>query len=204
MKNRLLKYIILLFCAVITASSLHAQGFFFNCARDTTISGCGTTSCFTLQHTIPDIHANTGAYTVNPVRSYSNPCFPIYTQPNGTGTSAGFIQDDTYTAQINIGFPFYFYGSVYNRLVASTNGYFCFDNAFGAGFFSHFGILNDGAGGLSPYSGTPQNLPSALYDKAIIMGPYHDLNPGLTTSPTQRIQYTVVGKAPHRKWILSY
>ena len=72
MKNRLLKYSILLLCAVISAHSLHAQAFSFNCTRDTTINGCGATSCFTLQHIIPDIHANTGAYTVNPIPSYSS------------------------------------------------------------------------------------------------------------------------------------
>jgi gliding motility-associated-like protein len=48
------------------------------------------------------------------------------------------------------------------------------------------------------------NLPSTTYDRALIMGPYHDLDPGVTTSPTMRINYTVWGTAPNRRWILSF
>ncbi|OSZ80766.1 hypothetical protein CAP36_05845 [Chitinophagaceae bacterium IBVUCB2] len=202
MKNRLLKYIILLFCAVITASSSHAQSFSFNCARDTTISGCGTTSCFTLQHIIPDIHANTGAYTVNPIPRYSSSCFPIYTPPNGPGTSAGFTDDDVYSAPLDIGFPFYYYGATYNRVLMSPNGLLCFDLGL-ANIFAHFGILDD-QGNLNADIGPPVNLPSTMYSRAVIMGPYHDLNPIYTTSPTQKIQYTVTGIAPHRRWVASY
>jgi gliding motility-associated-like protein len=95
---------------------------------------------------------------------------------------------------INIGFPFPFFGTTYTQLVASTNGYLSFDIAE-ANQFSHWDIIN----GTSP-----QNLPSTFYDRALIMGPYHDLNPAYTTSPTRKIQYHTVGTAPHRKWILSF
>src|SRR5690606_26681256 len=61
--------------------------------------------------------------------------------------------------------------------------------------FAHWSILN---------GGFPQNLPSTFYDRAIIMGPYHDLDPTAPTSPTQRIQYVTVGTAPHRMWVLSF
>lgn len=202
MKNRLLKYSILLFCAVISALSLHAQAFSFNCTRDTTINGCGTTSCFTLQHIIPDIHANTGAYTVNPIPSYSSSCFPVYTQPNGVGTTAGFADDDVYSAPLDIGFPFYYYGATYNRVLMSPNGLLCFDLGM-ANIFAHFGILDD-QGNLNADIGPPVNLPSTMYSRAVIMGPYHDLNPIYSTSPTQRIQYSIIGTAPHRRWVASY
>ena len=202
MKNRLLKYSILLLCAVISAHSLHAQAFSFNCTRDTTINGCGATSCFTLQHIIPDIHANTGAYTVNPIPSYSSSCFPVYTQPNGVGTSAGFADDDVYSAPLDIGFPFYYYGATYNRVLMSPNGLLCFDLGM-ANIFAHFGMLDD-QGNLNADIGAPVNLPSTMYSRAVIMGPYHDLNPTYITSPTQRIQYSVTGTAPHRRWVASY
>lgn len=202
MKNRLLKYITLLCCAVIIASSLYAQAFSFNCSRDTTVNGCGATSCFTLQHIIPDIHANTGAYTVNPIPSYSGSCFPIYSQPFGAGTSAGFVDDDVYSAPLTIGFPFYYYGATYNQVLMSPNGLLCFDLGL-ANIFAHFGILDD-QGNLNADIGPAVNLPSTMYSRAVIMGPYHDLNPVYTTSPTQRIQYTVTGTAPHRRWVASY
>lgn len=202
MKNRLLKYILLLFCAFNLASTSNGQAFSFNCSRDTVISGCGATSCFTLQHILPDIHANTGAYTVNPIPSYSGTCFPVYTPPNGPGTSAGFADDDVHSAALNIGFPFYFYGATYNQVLMSPNGLLCFDLGL-ANIFAHFGMLDD-QGNLNADIGPAVNLPSTMYSRAVIMGPYHDLNPVYTTSPTQKIQYTVTGVAPHRRWIASY
>ena len=74
-------------------------------------------------------------------------------------------------------------------LIASTNGYISFDVSK-AGAFAHWTIGAD--------------LPSATYDRAMIMGPYHDLDPSVGTSPTQRIQYQTFGVAPHRRWILSF
>lgn len=59
-----------------------------------------------------------------------------------------------------------------------------------AGQFAHYTIPND--------------LPSASYDRAIIMGPYHDLDPSIGSSPTQRIQYQNFGIAPHRRWVFSF
>jgi hypothetical protein len=76
-------------------------------------------------------------------------------------------------------------------------------DASNAGTQTHFGILRDFFG-LSALSGTPENLPSSLYDRALIMGPYHDLNPEEPTSPNRRIQYQAIGVAPHRKWIVSF
>jgi hypothetical protein len=58
-----------------------------------------------------------------------------------------------------------------------------------AGAYSHWSIGSD--------------LPSTTYDKALIMGPYHDLNPNVS-QPTQRCQYQVIGTAPHRRWVLSF
>ncbi|HNL66473.1 MAG TPA: hypothetical protein PKL81_15355, partial [Ferruginibacter sp.] len=57
---------------------------------------------------------------------------------------------------------------------------------------------------MSATTGFPQNLPSALYDAALIMGPYHDLDPSVGTSPTQKIKYDIVGTAPTRQFILSF
>lgn len=175
--------------------------FNFNCKKDTTITGCSVQACFTLQTLIPDIHSSSGAYAVNPATNIVG-CLPQFIDPGGSGTPTSLTIDDRYSSAINIGFPFSFYGTAYNQLVASTNGYVSFDITR-AGLFSHYSMLNSG-GTLSPTTGTPQDIPSTLYDAALIMGPYHDLDPSETTSPNKKIQYHTVGTAPHRKWILSF
>lgn len=180
--------------SIVVSLNLSAQAFSFNCTRDTVVLGCAPGSCITLKGIIPDIRALTTSYTL----SRPNPagtCFPVYVQPNDpAGTSANLTIDDRYSSVINIGFPFYFYGSTYNSLIASTNGFLSFDISK-ANQASHWNIIN---------GGVPQNLPSTFYDRAIIMGPYHDLDPSVFTSPTQRIQFQTVGTTPHRRWILSF
>lgn len=187
----------------IAATSILAQPFTFNCTRDTFIARCAGTSCFTLKALIPDIHAASGTYTVNPIGATPSACFPVYVQPDDPGgTSADLTIDDIYSTPFNIGFPFPFYGTVYNNLIASPNGAVSFDVSK-TGAFAHFGMLYDGTI-LNAALGSPVDLPSTLYDAALIMGPYHDMAPQYATSPNKKIQYQVVGTAPHRKWILSF
>lgn len=165
-----------------------AQSFSFNCTRDTLIPGCGTNVCFTLKGQIPDLHGLSNTYSLNPSSSVTN-CFPVYAQPNDpAGTPSSLSIDDRYSNAINIGFPFYFYGASYNSLVASTNGYLSFDISNANGYAT-WNIGND--------------LPSPAYYRAMIMGPFHDLDPSIS-QPNQRIQYQVFGTAPHRRWILSF
>ena len=172
---------------------LTAQSFSFNCARDTTIAGCSPNPCFTLRTLLPDIKGLTDSYAINPTSAVGG-CFPVYSNPDIPGTPTNLTIDDRYTQPINIGFTFPFFGTYYNDLIASTNGVVSFDLAK-AGLFAHYNIIS---------GGFPQDLPTSFYDRAIIMGVYHDLNPAATTSPWQRIQYTTVGAAPHRRWVLSF
>ena len=173
---------------------VRAQNFSFNCTRDTAILGCSSTACITLKGIIPDLHGLSDSYTINPTSSNTS-CFPVYAQPNDpTGTTANLTVDDTYSGVINIGFPFPFYGTIYNSLIASTNGFLSFDISK-AGQTAHWNIIN---------GGIPQNLPSTFYDRALIMGPYHDIDPSVFTSPSQRVQYQIFGTAPYRKWVLSF
>jgi gliding motility-associated-like protein len=196
--TRFLLLVSVLFCC----SLIHAQNFTFNCTKDTTLNFCNNVQCITLKSVIPDIHGKSTTYTINPTSTIAG-CFPVYSAPNdNTGTPTNLTIDDKYSGVIDIGFPFTFYDSLCTQLVASTNGYVSFDiTKSGAG--SHYQILNN-SGVLSATSGTPLDLPSSLYDKALIMGPYHDLDPSQSTSSTRRIQYTVVGTAPQRRWILSF
>lgn len=197
---RFLVLILLLLSSVFCS----AQGFNFNCTRDTSVIGCAA-SCITLQATVPDLRASTSSYVVNRIDATGS-CFLSPVAPNNTGgASANLIIDDRYSSVIGIGFPFNFYGTNYTQLVISANGFVSFD-VTRANKFSHFGILR--TGGSFPFlaggSGTPEDLPSVLYDKGLIMGPYHDLDPSKTTSPDRKVQYQVLGTAPHRRWVLSY
>lgn len=177
-----------------------AQNFSFACARDTVLTNCSV-SCITLKSKIPDIRSSSATYVVNPLSS-ANGCFFNYINPGLPGTPSNLTTDDRYSAVITLPFTFPFFGNNYNTLVASTNGYLSFDASLAAAF-SHYGILNSG-GFLSATTGSPVDLPSTLYDRALIMGPYHDINPATTTSPTRQIKYDVYGTAPHRRWILSF
>ena len=169
-----------------------------SCIKDTTI-GCD--NCFALTTVIPNIHSLSDNYVVNPLSGSGN-CFRPYVGPQDVGPSTNLGEDDVYTDVINLPFTFPFYGKNYNTLLASTNGYLSFDTSL-AGNFSHYAILNNG-GFLSATAGTGQNLPSALFDKALIMGPYHDIDPFYTTSPDRKIKYNVTGIAPNRRWVLSF
>ena len=166
-----------------------AQGFAFTCSRDTIIPGCNQV-CFTLKGVIPDLHGLSNTYDINPP-SLNPSCFPVYVQPDDpAGTPTSLTIDDRYSSVINLGFNFPFFGTNYTSLIASTNGFLSFDISK-AGQFAH-------------WSAAAGNLPNAGYDRALVMGPYHDLDPSVGTSPTQKIQYQGFGSAPHRRWILSF
>ena len=200
---RMLKFLALSSIAFFAKGFLCAQSFTFNCTRDTAIGRCQGSPCFTLKATIPDIHVSTGAYTVNPIGATPSACFPFYVLPNDpTGDTTTLTLDDIYSNVINIGFPFPFYGNLYNNLIASSNGVVSFDVSK-TGQFAHYGMLRD-INMLSATAGIPEDLPSNLYDAALIMGPYHDLNPEYPTSPTRIVQRKMIGTAPHRKWVLSF
>ena len=194
MRNVLL---LLFFSGVI--NNIEAQGFGFSCTKDTAVS-CSL-NCFTLTANIPDIHSTTSAYTITPLSTTSG-CFTPYVSPELPGMPTNLTQDDKYSSVIDIGFPFPFFGTNYTQLVISTNGYLSFDISL-ANSASHYAILTNGTS-LTATSGTPLDLPSSLYDKALIMGPYHDIDLTKPTSPTKLLKYDVVGTAPHRRWIVSY
>lgn len=95
------------------------------------------------------------------------------------------LSDDQYSGAINIGFPFTYYGVVYNQLLISSNNYISFD-------------LTQ-ANGYSPWSITAA-APSTTLPTNIIMGPYQDINPGLGGT----IEYGIYGTAPNRRFVVRY
>lgn len=193
---------ILFFLLILFAiGETNAQGFSFNCARDTLIPGCPANLCITLKTLIPDPSRQAPTYAVGSSGQLPS-CLLASANPGVPGAPTSLDLDDRYSAVFPIGFPFTFFGTTQSSLVVSSNGYICFDLTK-TGTFSHYGILRSG-GGLSATTGTPENLPSTLYDKGLIMGPYHDIDIGITTSPTRLISYQTSGLAPYRKWILNY
>lgn len=182
------KLLLILYLAIFTA--VKAQNSFnFNCTRDTVLK-CGT-ACFTLKATIPNISSTTEDYIVNPLSKIPGGCYKPYVAAGAAGNPVEIKSDDAYSKAIDINFSFPFYGKIFQKLVASTNGYISFD-IDNANHFSEFEI-NKGT-----------DLPQLLFDRALIMGPYHDIDPSLVNSPTKQIKFDVIGVAPHRKWIISY
>ncbi len=165
------------------------NGFTFSCAKDTTIDGCAN-ACITLKARIPNVKSSTNDYVINPLSSLG--CFRQYVSPATPGTSTNLTVDDTYSSTVNLPFPFPFYddaASPYSSLIISTNGFISFDVSK-AGQYAHWSMASG-------------NVPNTAYDKSLIMGVFHDLDPFYTTSPNQQIKYEVLGIAPHRRFVMS-
>lgn len=193
--------IVLVIMLAMTYQTQAQTTFSFNCPKDTTIFGCAS-GCLVVRSTIPDIRSAASTYVINPIGGAAVGCYQPYVAPDIPGTPTSINSDDTYSSKIQLPFSFPFFGTSYDSIVISGNGYVSFDLTR-AGLFSHYGILSTGTG-LSATSGTPQDLPNTRYDRAVIMGPYHDINIATSTSPNRRIKYETLGVAPHRKWVVSY
>jgi gliding motility-associated-like protein len=178
---------IIIFFLLLTLSKLtEAQVLSFTCPRDT-ILGCNT-PCFTIKSKIPNLRGIADDYTLNDVTAISS-CRP-YDPPQAIGPSTNITADDRYSDVIDLPFQFPFYGTNYNKVIVTGNGYLSFD------------ISN--ATNTCDWNLAPGNLPNTEYDRALICGPWHDIDISITTSPTRQIKYQTVGVAPNRRWVLSY
>lgn len=193
MRSKLLRLIAIIAVANIFPVSLNAQGYSFNCARDTILPGCPPAACFTIETLIPDPQRAANTYAVNAPSSLPS-CLLSQGNPGVPGQPTTLNLDDRYSPVFPIGFPFIFFGTPYNDLIVSSNGYLSFNTAR-TGTFSHWNIIN---------GGTPQDLPSTFYDEALIMGPYHDIDVAVTTSPNRLISYRTSGVSPYRTWTITY
>ncbi|MBC7534799.1 MAG: gliding motility-associated C-terminal domain-containing protein [Ferruginibacter sp.] len=182
-----MKRFLLLFALLCAHVFSKSQNLSYTCPRDTVL-GCNI-ACLTLNARFPDLRALGNNYTFIEASPVSL-CRP-YDPPAVIGPSTNIQNDDRYSSVIPIGFNFPFYGTIYPSLVVSTNGYLSFDISLAT------------AGAAWILTG---NVPSTGYDGALIMGPWHDLDPTPTigTSPTQQIKYNTIGIAPNRKWVLSF
>lgn len=113
----------------------------------------------------------TGAYTVSPI--------PFYPQVAIDPTVLG-LGDDATANDINIGFPFSYFGTNYTKVFISSNG------LIGLGTPSN--------------SYAQQHFPNAADPDNLIALCWTDLNPGAGGT----ITYETVGVAPNRKFIVTY
>ena len=188
-----LRIIVTLCWLLLLNGTSAAQGYSFNCVKDTILPGCPANLCFTLKTLIPDPNRQATTYSVNATSTLPS-CLLGSNNPGIPGSPTTLTIDDRYSPSFPIGFPFFFFGTPFNNLVVSSNGYLSFDASL-AGTTSHWNIIN---------GASPQNLPSTFYDRALIMGPYHDIDVSIGSSPNRLITYKTSGLAPYRSWTLTY
>ena len=159
-----------------------------NCRRSdingTTINLLCNQVCSTLVFQVPHLKATTN-YLVNSI-TY-NPY--AYTTPTGNVPIEIYV-DDTWSQVKNIGFNFCYYGNTFNTLLMGSNSAITFDVSR-AGSGSGYSI---NAGGT---------IPNTSYAPNMIFGPYHDIDPSLS-SANKKIEWRVECVAPNRRFIASY
>lgn len=145
---------------------------------------CGT-SCTSINAKIPHIKQTTGYVVTNPAY------VPFaYTTPTGTVVSSIYV-DDTWSQAISLPFPFCFYGNTFNSLLMGSNSAITFD------------VSRAGNGSGYSISATTGAIPNTAYAPNMIFGPYHDIDPGLS-SANKKIEWRIEGTAPTRRFIASY
>jgi gliding motility-associated-like protein len=145
---------------------------------------CGT-NCTTITAQVPHIKQTNGYVITNP--GY----VPFaYTTPTGNEVTQIYI-DDTWSPVISTGFNFCFYGSFYSSLLMGSNSAITFD------------VSRAGSGSGYSISPTTGAIPNTAYAPSMIFGPYHDINPSLT-SPNKKIEWRVEGTTPNRRFVASY
>lgn len=142
-----------------------------------------------LSYSTNSVNNSTLNYTVSQI-PYELVPYTGTTAINTTGTP---LIDDQVTGAIPIGFTFCFFGNQYNQCYIGSNGWLGFSPGQTIAF-------------------TSQLVPSAnaFVPRNCIMGPWHDLNPGVSTNQcganTQRnyIRYRTEGIAPYRRFVVSW
>lgn len=104
---------------------------------------------------------------------------PINAGPT-TGTNLG-LNDDAPSGAINIGFPFQYFGTPYNQLYVSPNGFVSFAPN-------------------PPSDYTPEAYPTCNGPNQAIIACWQDFDPGSGGN----VRYTTTGTAPNRRFIISW
>jgi hypothetical protein len=144
----------------------------------------------TLLSNISLINNNTLNYTISNIPF--NPYSYLGSIANGVFSSQPLI-DDEVSGIIPIGFNFCFFGNQYNQCYIGSNGWISFS-----------------PGQPTTFTALPIPQFSPIVPRNCIMGPWYDLNPGISTAScggnTARnyIRYRTEGVAPYRRFIVSW
>ena len=180
-------YILLILFLFITSSAVQAQSCVTPVFADATAPP-GTTS---ISMACGGGTANMSA-TFNGMGAVSTNLYSVSTTPFNfttfTGTTIPIGSDDIWSSVVALPFNFCFFGNTYNQILIGSNGIISFDVST--------------AGGYCTYVISPP-IPNTSYPRASIMGVYNDIDPRYG-SPSRRIQYTTVGTAPCRQFIVSF
>jgi len=103
------------------------------------------------------------------------------------------LTDDQYSAVVNIGFSFSFYGNTYTQCVVGSNGIISFDLT-NAGGFCPWGLTTAGTFPNTTFATTFNSL----------MPAYQDMNPSSTASPAAEIRTETFGVAPNRRFVVLF
>jgi gliding motility-associated-like protein len=160
---------------------------------------CGV-SCTSMVVKVPDLR-KTSDYVISTI-----PYTPYPFVTAAAGLNAIYI-DDVFSDLITMPFTFCFYDSTYSTCVIGSNGVVTFDAGEATGD-NAWPLTTSGGTGTPvpiPYSGSTGTGQGATdYPRASIMGPMHDIFPTNSANGTRKIEYSVVGTAPCRKFIVSY
>jgi hypothetical protein len=178
----LLKLIILLISSNLFSQSIQIDGY----SNNETVIICDN---LTLNASITTINNNTNNYIISqiPYNPYN------YSGTTALNTSGTPLFDDQNTNAIPIGFTFCFFNNQYNQVYISSNGWIGFSPGQTVAF-------------------TSQTIPinSFVVPKNAIMGPWHDLNPGLaltgcsSNSIRNYVRYRIEGTVPFRRFVVSW
>jgi hypothetical protein len=123
----------------------------------------------------------------NPQSNYAVTSIPF--QPYTGLMPVLSANDDQNSAIINIPFSIDFYGSIFNQVVISTNGYIGFNTNL--------------AGQFSPWAISATPIPATNFPvKLAVLGCYHDMNNSVI--PSGSITYGSYGTAPYRKFVVYF
>jgi large repetitive protein len=179
MRKHLLTLLFIVFVIIPNVSFGQATCPSVNAGPDQTICApnCATLTATVTATQLPGTTAT--AYTVAQI--------PYAPDPFNVGTAVP-LTDDQWSQAITIPFSFCFYGTSYTQLLIGSNGVIKF-NLTGAGGYCTWPIPN-----------TPVPTAVAGTPTTAIMGPWHDLNPGVGGS----VRYATYGVAPCRRFVVSW
>ncbi|HRE37707.1 MAG TPA: gliding motility-associated C-terminal domain-containing protein [Chitinophagaceae bacterium] len=171
-------------CAMALLVTAQNPATVFTIANRNITLPCGT-GCVNITAKVPHIKQTNGYVITNPAY------VPFaYTTPTGNIPTEIYI-DDRWSNTINPGFSFCYYGNNFSSLIMGSNSAISFD------------ISRSNTGSGYSISSTTGAIPNTAYAPNMIFGPYHDINPNIS-SPNKKIEWRVEGTAPNRRFIASY